>query len=84
VDLANDRLYTVGINSILVFDTASQANGNVAPTREIVGPQPCSISHFPIARYRKRPALRNQRRSVQNVLVFDSASTTGGNAALPA
>ena len=85
LDAANDRLYAINLstNSILVFDGASQADGNVAPAREITGAN--TLLDSPIAIYldnaNNRLYVSNFRSTAQTVLVFDNASTINGNVA---
>jgi DNA-binding beta-propeller fold protein YncE len=84
LDVTNDRLYAVNLstNSILVFDGASQANGNVAPAREITGTN--TLLDAPMSIYLDNT---NNRLYVSNfgtthtVLVFDNASSITGNVA---
>lgn len=85
LDATNDRLYAINLstNSILVFDGASQADGNVAPAREITGAN--TLLDSPMAIYldnaNNRLYVSNFRSTAQTVLVFDNASTINGNVA---
>jgi len=81
-DAENDRLFAVNIddNSILVFDNASRADGNLAPSRKIAGSS--TLLDIPVFLFLD---VVNDRLYVSNfgpshsVLVFDNASTVSGN-----
>lgn len=82
-DLFNDRLYVVNStdNSILVFDNASTADGDVPPGRTLKGV--ATLLNAPSGVFvditRNKMYVIND--GSNSVLVFDAAATASGNAA---
>ncbi|HET9837997.1 MAG TPA: hypothetical protein VFR84_07165 [Candidatus Angelobacter sp.] len=80
LDAPNDRLYVAnqGGSSILVFDGASTANGNVTPTRVISG----AATHLTAPIDVVLDATNNLLYVADgtSILVFSGASTVNGNA----
>jgi DNA-binding beta-propeller fold protein YncE len=79
VDPTGDRLFVAnaGASSILVFDSASTINGNVAPTRTISGTATLLAAPHDLA-IDPTSNLLYVADGTQ-ILVFQSASTTNGN-----
>ena len=79
LDAPNDRLYVAnqGGSSILIFDGASTANGNVSPTRVIAG----AATHLVAPNDVALDATNNLLYVADgtSILVFAGASTVNGN-----
>jgi hypothetical protein len=81
LDAANDRLYIAdrGDFSVLIYDNISTKNGNVAPTRTIVGAATTFQAPTDVALDKGRNLLYVA--DDLNIHVFASASTVNGNQA---
>jgi hypothetical protein len=82
IDATNDRLYVADLRNILVFNGASTATGNVAPSR-ILTTIPGSSGGFNGGIYldttnNRLYAGTNILAATQTVQVFDNASTASG------
>jgi hypothetical protein len=82
LDAANDRLYVADLRSILVFNNASTANGNIAPSRTVTT-LPGASGGFSGGIYLDTTrnilyAATNLLGVTQNVQVFENASAASG------
>jgi hypothetical protein len=79
LDAPNDRLYVAnqGGSSVLVFDGASAANGNVSPTRVISGSATHLVAPIDVALDATNNLLYVADGT--SILVFSGASTVNGN-----
>jgi hypothetical protein len=79
LDTANDRLYVAnqGGSSVLIFDGASTANGNIAPTRVISGASTKLSAPIDVALDATNNLLYVADGT--SILVFASASSVNGN-----
>jgi len=83
VDMPNDRLYVANLsgNSVLVFDNASAATGNVAPSRTIAGPATTLSLTDGASVFFDTTDNRLYVSSGNSILVFDNAGAATGNVA---
>ena len=81
VDMPNNRLYVAnsGANSILVFDNATTANGNITPSRTIAGAATTLLDPEFIFLDRANDRLYVANNGNDAILVFDNASTANGD-----
>jgi DNA-binding beta-propeller fold protein YncE len=82
-DVFNDRLYVANTdaNAILVFDNASTANGNVAPSRTLTGAATTLNAPYGVFVDITRNKLYVINSGVDSILVFNNAATVSGNTA---
>jgi DNA-binding beta-propeller fold protein YncE len=82
-DAAHDRLYVASyLNSrILVFDNASSANGNAAPTRSIGGPVSTLYGPRGLTLDLVADWLYVANSYANTIVIFNNASTLNGDAA---
>jgi len=84
LDSASDRLYVAnygGSSQIVVFNNASTAIGNVAPSRTIAGPATTLNCSYGIWLDGASDSLYVANTYAGNILVFNNASTANGNIA---
>jgi Bacterial Ig-like domain len=83
LDKASDRLYVsnTNVSGILVFNSISTANGNIAPSRNITGAATTLGRPYGIWYDTNSDSLYAVDCSANAVFVFDNASTINGNVA---
>ncbi len=82
-DVFNDRLYVANTaaNAILIFDNASTANGNVAPSRTLTGVATTLSAPYGVFVDITRNKLYVINSGVDSILVFNNAAAVSGNTA---
>lgn len=81
LDTSNNRLYVAnrGAASVVIYDSASTANGNIAPTRTVAGGSTALVAPQAVSVDTTKDLLYVVDSG--NLLVFSGASTANGNVA---